>query len=49
MIRYDRERQRVWVCGARLHHGLVGAVMVGFGVALMIHDKLDFPWLQDND
>ncbi len=41
----DRERRRVFVCGRRLHHGLVGAVMVGVGAVLVWHDRHDFPWL----
>lgn len=32
LIRVDRERWRVWVCGYRCHHGLVGVALVGAGL-----------------
>lgn len=35
---------RVYVLGRRVHHGFVGAVLAGVGLALMVHDRLDFPW-----
>lgn len=37
----DREFKRVWVWGWRLHHGLVGCVLVVVGVALAAHDFKD--------
>lgn len=43
-LRIDREQRRVWVCGLRLHHGLVGAGAFLVGAALMLHDRKDFPW-----
>jgi hypothetical protein len=48
MIRYDRLNRRVWVLGARVHHGLVGVFLIGFGVILVLDDLHDFPWLRDN-
>ena len=47
-ITYDKNLQRVWVLGKRIHHGAVGFVMFAAGIALMKHDFKDFPWLQDN-
>lgn len=38
---------RVRVCGSRVHHGLVGALMVAAGAFLMARDMDDFPWLRD--
>lgn len=43
MIRITSTR-RLYVCGARLHHGLTGAFLAALGVALMAHDKADWPW-----
>ena len=41
LLRYDRSRRRVWVCGQRLHHGLTGVFLAGAGMALMVHDWHD--------
>lgn len=49
MIVWDRQAQRVWVLGARVHHGLVGVGLTVVGLGLMLHDRFDFPWLRDND
>jgi hypothetical protein len=48
LFRYDKNLQRVWVLGKRIHHGAVGAIMTVTGIALMKHDIKDFPWLRDN-
>jgi hypothetical protein len=45
---YDRERRRVHICGARIHHGLVGAVLFTVGVILMADDLHDIPWMRDD-
>lgn len=44
MIRVDRNLWRCYLVGRRLHHGLVGAIFVGVGVGLALHDLKDFPW-----
>lgn len=56
VARRDLPGPRVWILGARVHHGLVGAVALGaagvlrrrtlaaLGAALVWHDRLDFPW-----
>lgn len=56
VLRYCPDKRRVWVCGKRLHHGLVGAafvskavVLFAVGAALAYHDRADFPWTKDND
>lgn len=41
MIRIDRENSRLWIAGARIHHGAVGVFLVGLGVVLAIHDWAD--------
>ena len=41
LVRFDRRRRRVWVCGQRLHHGLTGVFLAGAGMALMVHDWHD--------
>lgn len=46
--KYDRERRRVHVCGARIHHGLVGVVLFTIGAVLVLDDWHDAPWLRDN-
>lgn len=38
---------RVKVLGRRIHHGLVGLVLVGYGAYLAMGDADDFPWLSD--
>ena len=40
----DHKQRRVWVCGLRVHHGLVGVGAVIVGAALMLHDRKDWPW-----
>jgi hypothetical protein len=48
VVRYDRERRRVWVVGWRLHHGFTGMILAAIGGALMAHDWKDRPhWLHD--
>jgi hypothetical protein len=49
VVRYDRELQRVWVCRARIHHGLAGFLLTAFGFWLMWDDRHDMPWLQDQE
>jgi hypothetical protein len=41
MIKWDKQQQRVWVAGWRLHHGLTGAVLAVAGGLLMAHDWKD--------
>lgn len=43
-MRYDRARRRVYLCGARIHHGGVGLTLAFIGLALLIHDRADFPF-----
>lgn len=45
MIRIDKHQWRVWVCGWRLHHGLLGCFLVGFGAVLIAHDWKDRWWV----
>lgn len=35
---------RVYICGYRVHHGLVGAALAAAGILLVWHDRRDFPW-----
>lgn len=35
---------RLYVLGARLHHGLTGAALCALGAVLMVHDRRDWPW-----
>jgi hypothetical protein len=41
---YDRALRRLYVFGARIHHGAVGLVLSAIGVALVIHDRADWPF-----
>jgi hypothetical protein len=41
MIKWDRQQQRVWVAGWRLHHGLTGIALAVTGGLLMAHDWKD--------
>lgn len=44
MIKWDKQQQRVWVAGWRLHHGFTGIVLAALGGLLMAHD-----WKDRND
>jgi hypothetical protein len=35
---------QTYVCGLRIHHGLLGCALAVFGAALAAHDRGDFPW-----
>jgi hypothetical protein len=41
---YDRALKRVYVFGARIHHGAVGLALSVIGLALVIHDRADWPF-----
>jgi hypothetical protein len=41
---YDRALKRLYVFGARVHHGAVGVALSVIGLALVIHDRADFPF-----
>jgi hypothetical protein len=41
---YDRALKRLYVFGARIHHGAVGLALSAIGVALVIHDRADWPF-----
>lgn len=46
MIKWDRQQQRVWVAGWRLHHGFTGIVLATVGGLLMAHDWKDrYDWI----
>jgi hypothetical protein len=38
---------RCYVRGHRLHHGLVGIVLIATGAALVAHDRADWPFTHD--
>ena len=44
LLHIDHDKRRVYVCGRRLHHGLVGLGAAAIGAVLMVHDRRDFPW-----
>lgn len=48
MVVYDRQKRRLYVFHARVHHGMVGLFLFGLGLWLMLDDKADIPWLRDN-
>ena len=41
---YDRALKRLYVFGARIHHGAVGIALSAIGLALVIHDRADWPF-----
>jgi hypothetical protein len=41
---YDRSLKRVYVFGARIHHGAVGILLTAIGCALVFHDRADWPF-----
>lgn len=41
IYRYDKNRQRLWVAGQRLHHGVTGIALTMLGTALIAHDWKD--------
>jgi len=47
-MRVDMSKRQVFICGRRIHHGIVGAVAIVTGIALAIHDRHDLQhWLPD--
>ena len=44
ILHIDTDKRRVWICGLRVHHGLVGLGAAIVGAALMVHDRKDWPW-----
>jgi hypothetical protein len=42
LLRYDKQRRRLWIAGQRCHHGATGALMALAGLVLMLHDRHDF-------
>jgi len=44
MVRVDVKLRRTYICGRRLHHGAVGAAGFVLSIALILHDRHDFPW-----
>jgi hypothetical protein len=38
---WDRETNRVWIAGQRIHHGSLGAALFGASLVLMAHDRAD--------
>jgi hypothetical protein len=52
-VRYCRDRKRVWLIigkrSARIHHGLVGSLLLVVALGLIAHDYKDFPWLDDRE
>jgi hypothetical protein len=46
-MHYDQRRRRLWLLGARIHHGAAGAVLMMLGGVLMWHDRRDAPWVRD--
>lgn len=47
LIRYDSYRRRLWLLGARIHHGMVGVALILIAVYLILDDRHDFPWISD--
>lgn len=41
MVVWDREQQRVWLAGIRVHHGAVGVILGIVGLLLALHDRGD--------
>lgn len=46
-MRHDRVLRRFWILDARIHHGMVGALLVLGGLALIIDDWGDRWWIKD--
>jgi hypothetical protein len=44
MIVVDRALRRVYFCRCRVHHGLVGFLLVVLGAYLVADDWHDWPW-----
>lgn len=42
----DWELRRVYFMSIRIHHGLLGCMLLAVGAVLIYHDRLDFPWLR---
>lgn len=41
------KNRRLYLHGHRLHHGMVGSILAAIGAILMLHDRRDAPWTQD--
>jgi hypothetical protein len=44
MILAVKPRARVYVFGRRVHHGRTGICLTLVGLAMVAHDRKDFPW-----
>lgn len=42
----DWKLRRFYFMSIRIHHGLLGCMLLAAGAALVYHDRLDFPWLR---
>lgn len=38
---------RLYIHGLRIHHGLTGTILTLLGIALIVDDRKDFPFLKD--
>lgn len=50
MLRFVHVPDKGWRCyalGARIHHGMVGVALALAGLALIAHDRRDFPFTKD--
>jgi hypothetical protein len=48
-FRIERTRDngpRLYLVGVRVHHGLTGCFMAAVGLALVWHDRRDFPFVE---
>lgn len=47
MIRYDKQARRLWILDRRVHHGMVGIVVMAFGSIAAWHDRRDWrDWIR---
>jgi hypothetical protein len=44
IVATDLHGRRLYLAGYRIHHGLVGLALVGFGAVLVLHDLADWPF-----
>lgn len=44
MLKIDRINWQVYLCRYRVHHGGAGLILTIVGLALMYHDRSDYPW-----
>lgn len=44
LITHNKNGNRLYILGFRIHHGLFGTILAALGITLVLHDWKDRPW-----